>query len=114
MHTSGGLSVQPAPARFLIPRHWNLFTPSTIARLLTDAGMEVIATVFQTGHSFWMYSLHHSVRYQGSSRPGLGKLFDPVKSLAGIAAFTAIDLLRGALGTKTSAMLVIARKPASR
>jgi 2-polyprenyl-3-methyl-5-hydroxy-6-metoxy-1,4-benzoquinol methylase len=96
-----------------IPRHWNLFTPSTIARLLTDAGMEVIATIFQTGHSFWMYSLHHSVRYEGSSRPGLGKWFDPVKSLAGVATFTGIDLLRGALGAKTSAMLVIARKSAS-
>jgi len=94
-----------------IPRHWNLFSPSTITRLLTDCGLEVVATVFQTGHSFWMYSLHHVVRYQGSSRPGLGNLFDPMKSLLGIATFTAVDLFRGALGSKTSAMLVIARKP---
>jgi SAM-dependent methyltransferase len=94
-----------------IPRHWNLFTPATITRLLMDNGMEVIAILFQTGHSFWMYSLHHLLRYQGASRPGLGKLFDPVKSLIGIAAFTGIDLLRGTFGSKTSAMLVIARKP---
>lgn len=26
------------------------------ARLLTDAGLEVIDTRYQTGHSFWMYS----------------------------------------------------------
>lgn len=93
-----------------IPRHWNLFTPSTITRLLTDNGLDVLALFFQTGHSFWMYSLHHFVRYQGGSRPSLGNLFDPIKSLLGIATFTAVDLFRGALGAKTSAMLVIARK----
>jgi SAM-dependent methyltransferase len=95
-----------------IPRHWNLFTPETISRLLKDGGMRVLAIAFQTGHSFWMYSLHHWVRYQNGSRPRLGHLFDPVRSLVGIASFTGIDLVRGALGAKTSAMLVIARKPA--
>jgi 2-polyprenyl-3-methyl-5-hydroxy-6-metoxy-1,4-benzoquinol methylase len=94
-----------------IPRHWNLFTPATLSRLLESNGMEVLATVYQTGHSFWMYSLHHLVRYEGKSRPSLGGFFDPMKSLFGIAAFTGFDLLRGAMGAKTSAMLVIARKP---
>jgi len=96
-----------------IPRHWNLFTPETISRLLTNNGMEVLAIGFQTGHSFWMYSLHHLVRYSGGSRPRLGQWFDPIRSLFGIAAFTAFDLLRGAAGAKTSAMLVIARKRAT-
>ena len=94
-----------------IPRHWNLFTPASISRLLTDKGLEVMATVFQTGHSFWMYSLHHSVRYEGKSRPRAGAWFDPTKSLLVLAGFTAFDLLRGSLGAKTSAMLVICRKP---
>ena len=94
-----------------IPRHWNLFTPATISRLLTDNGLEVMATVFQTGHSFWMYSLHHAVRYEGKSRPRLGAWFDPMKSLIGLAGFTAFDLVRETLGAKTSAMLVICRKP---
>jgi SAM-dependent methyltransferase len=94
-----------------IPRHWSLFTPASISRLLTDNGLEVMATVFQTGHSFWMYSLHHSVRYEGKSRPRAGAWFDPTKSLVGLAGFTALDLLRGSLGAKTSAMLVICRKP---
>ena len=93
-----------------IPRHWNLFTPATISRLMQDNGMEVLATAYQTGHSFWMYSLHHLVRYEGKSRPRLGGFFDPMKSLCGLAAFTGFDLLRGAVGAKTSAMLVIARK----
>lgn len=53
-----------------ISRHWNLFTPAAISRLLTDNGLEVLATVFQTGHSFWMYSQHHAVRYGGKRGRG--------------------------------------------
>lgn len=97
-----------------IPRHWNLFTQSTLARLFTDAGLEVVATRAQTGHSFWMYSLHHVVRYSGGgSRPRPSAFFDPVggvKALPGLAAFTAFDLLRGSLGMPTSSMLMLARK----
>lgn len=95
-----------------IPRHWNLFTPQSISRLLGDNGLEVVGTLFQTGHSFWMYSLHHLVRFEGASRPRGGAWFDPMKSLFGIAGFTAFDLVRGRFGAKTSAMLVICRKPA--
>jgi len=95
-----------------IPRHWNLFTPASISRLLQDNGLEVLATTFQTGHSFWMYSLHHAARYHGKSRPRAGAWFDPMKSLFGLAGFTAFDLVRGSLGAKTSAMLVISRKRA--
>ena len=95
-----------------IPRHWNLFTPETVSRLLQDNGLEVLATTYQTGHSFWMYSLHHWIRYQGASRPRLGAWFDPMKSLLGIGAFTAFDLARGFAGARTSAMLVICRAAA--
>jgi 2-polyprenyl-3-methyl-5-hydroxy-6-metoxy-1,4-benzoquinol methylase len=93
-----------------IPRHWNLFMPATVSRLLDRNGFQVVATIYQTGHSFWMYSLHHLTRYQGRSRPRLGQLFDPVKSLLGISAFTALDLARGACGASTSAMLVVCTK----
>lgn len=96
-----------------IPRHWNLFTPATLGRLLGDNGLQVVSTVFQTGHSFWMYSLHHRIRYGRGSRPRAGEWFDPTRSLFGVAGFTVFDLLRGKLGWKTSAMLVIARKPAA-
>jgi 2-polyprenyl-3-methyl-5-hydroxy-6-metoxy-1,4-benzoquinol methylase len=93
-----------------IPRHWHLFAPETIARLVADNGLEVVATAFQTGHSFWMYSLHHLVRYAYGSHPRVGQWFDPMKSLFGLAGFTAFDLLRGGWGAKTSAMLVLCRK----
>jgi SAM-dependent methyltransferase len=94
-----------------VPRHWNLFTPATLTRLLTDAGLEVRATLFQTGHSFWMYSCHHALRYGRTPRPRLARWFDPLKGLPFLVAFTAWDKLRAALGRRTSAMLVLARKP---
>lgn len=98
-----------------IPRHWNMFSPPTLARLLESAGLEVIGTRYQTGHSFWMYSMHHAVRYHGGSRPALSRLFDPfggLPSLPALACFTAFDKLRAAAGLKTSSMLMLARKKA--
>jgi SAM-dependent methyltransferase len=96
-----------------IPRHWNLFTPATLGRLLTDHGLEVLGTSYQTGHSFWMYSFHHRLRYGGKPRPGLARLFNPLKGLPLLATFTAFDKLRAALGFQTSAMLMLARKSVS-
>ena len=97
-----------------IPRHWNMFSPTTLSRLLTDAGLEVIDTRYQTGHSFWMYSMHHWSRYQGGSRPKLSRMFDPFggwPALPGLLAFTALDKVRAGLGMRTSSMLMLAKKP---
>lgn len=97
-----------------IPRHWNMFSPQTLAKLLTDAGLEVVDTRYQTGHSFWMYSMHHWTRYHGGSRPGLSRMFDPFggwPSLPALLGFTALDKGRAALGMRTSSMLMLARKP---
>ncbi len=96
-----------------IPRHWNLFMPATAARLLRQNGFKVLAILYRTGHSFWMYSLHHMIRYQGRPRPRLGQLFDPVRSLFGVGVFTAFDLARAACGASTSAMLVICARDGS-
>lgn len=96
-----------------IPRHWNLFSPGTLRAMLERAGLSLVATRYQTGHSFWMYSMHHVMRYHGASRPGLSRVFDPfggVVSLPALAAFTAFDKARAMLGCRTSSMLMIARK----
>jgi len=94
-----------------IPRHWSLFTPASLARMLKDAGLEVIATRYQTGHSFWMYSVHHWLRYGETPRPGLARWFDPFKGLPMLAMFTVFDKLRAAVGCRTSSILMLARKP---
>jgi 2-polyprenyl-3-methyl-5-hydroxy-6-metoxy-1,4-benzoquinol methylase len=93
-----------------VPRHWNMFVPSTLARLLRSAGLEPIGISYQTGHAFWMYSVHHSLRYGRRPRPLLARWFDPFSSLPVLVLFTAFDKLRAALGSRTSAMLVVARR----
>ena len=93
-----------------IPRHWNLFKESTLRKLLQDRGLEVVTVNYQTGHSFWMYSIHHYLRYKRGWRTA-AKWFDPLKGLPALVGFTAFDKLRGSLGQKTSAMLMLARKP---
>jgi 2-polyprenyl-3-methyl-5-hydroxy-6-metoxy-1,4-benzoquinol methylase len=94
-----------------IPRHWHLFTPASVARMLTDQGFEIVAMRYQTGHSFWMYSVHHWLRYGPRPHRRLAAWFDPFRGLPFLLMFTAWDTLRGLLGFRTSAMLVLARKP---
>ncbi|MHC4447437.1 MAG: class I SAM-dependent methyltransferase [Planctomycetota bacterium] len=93
-----------------IPRHWNLFGPSTLSRLLADNGLQVFRTRYQTGHSFWMYSFHHWLRYKARPRRTLASMFDPFKGLPLLVLFTALDKARAGLGFKTSSMLLLARK----
>ncbi|HJU88367.1 MAG TPA: class I SAM-dependent methyltransferase [Gemmatimonadaceae bacterium] len=95
------------------PRHWNLFTPRSLARLLRDGGLEVRATRYMTGHSFWMYSLHHRLRYGSPAWPRLAALFNPFRGLPFLVGFTALDIARSRLGFRTSSMLMLATKPES-
>ncbi|HYV96384.1 MAG TPA: class I SAM-dependent methyltransferase, partial [Gemmatimonadaceae bacterium] len=95
-----------------IPRHWHLFSAGTLARALKNAGLEPVATLYQTGHSFWMYSLHHWLRYERGWN-GLANRFDPFANVVPLAAFTAFDKLRAAFGARTSAMLMLARRRVS-
>ncbi len=94
-----------------IPRHWHVFTSHSLERLLRAAGLEVAGLRYQTGHSFWMYSLHHHLRYGARPRPRLARHFDPFQGLPLLMLFTAWDTLRAACGLRTSAMLMLARRP---
>jgi SAM-dependent methyltransferase len=91
------------------PRHWNLFTARSLKRLLADNGLEYMEIKYQTGHSFWMYSLHHWLRYECGWRK-LSGWFDPLTGTLPLIMFTGLDKLRGLAGFPTSAMLVLARK----
>lgn len=96
-----------------IPRHWHLFHRKTLEILMRDNGIEPVHVAYQTGHSFWMYSFHHLVRYK-LKIPFLSKFFDPMKGLVFLIVFTGLDKLRAALGFKTSSILIVGRKvPAS-
>ena len=97
--------------RYHIPLHWNLFTPSSLETLLTNHGLDVIGTRYQTGHGLWMYSLHHNLRYKTKPRTRLARAFDPFLNIPFTASFVGLDIIRARLGCKTSAMLMLARKP---
>jgi hypothetical protein len=67
---------------------------------------------YQTGHSFWLYSLHHALRYGKRQKPRLARRFDPFGGMLPLLLFfTGLDVVRAALRRRTSAMLVIARRP---
>lgn len=92
------------------PRHWHIFTPGSLAGLLERNGYEVRATRFQIGHAFWLYSLHHWIRYnRRMPSPTLARLFHPFKNLPLLMLATAFDILRARLGFRTSAVLVVAQ-----
>ena len=59
-----------------------------------------------------MYSFHHRLRYGPVPRPKLARWFDPFGGVALLALATAFDIARAALGARTSAMLMLARRPA--
>lgn len=95
-----------------IPRHWTLFKESSLHSLFQRNGLEVIAIHYQTGHSFWMYSLHHLFRFNRIyPLRNISRWFDPLKGLPMLVAFTGFDILRRLLGFKTSSVLMLARKP---
>jgi len=91
------------------PRHWHLFHEKTLSELLQNQGIEPIHVSYQTGHSFWMYSFHHLVRYR-LKWIRLSQLFDPMKGLLFLIVFTGFDKVRAALGMKTSSILIVGRK----
>jgi SAM-dependent methyltransferase len=94
-----------------IPRHWHVFTPGSLRRLLEARGFEVVGLRYQTGHSFWMYSLHHRLRYATPPRTALSRWFDPFGGhLPFLLLFTGWDTLRALFGFRTSAMLMLARR----
>jgi SAM-dependent methyltransferase len=94
-----------------IPRHWHLFSTDTLTRLLRDVGLEIVAVRYQTGHSFWMYSFHHLLRFRSRRFRWLAGAFNPLRSPVLLAFFTAFDKVRAILGFRTSAVLIVARRP---
>ena len=95
-----------------IPRHWHLFNKETLCRLANSCGFAEAGFWYTTGHSFWMYSFHHALRYNGFlPMPRLARFFDPLTSLFALSLVTGFDLVRGWLGFRTSSMLLVLRKP---
>ena len=93
------------------PRHWNLFTPKTLNRLLKHASLQLVEISYLPAHTFWVYSIHHTVKYKYGFRT-LARLLNPFRNVPLLAMATGFDLLRAALGSATSNMQVVVRKAA--
>lgn len=91
------------------PRHWHIFTVDSLSRLLVDSGFSVQRIRYQTGHAFLLWTLHHWLKY-GRRLDTLARWCHPLRNLPLLAAATSLDMMRIALGRKTSAMLLVARR----
>ena len=94
------------------PRHWNFFNSKTLSRLLTSVGLHVVRVRYLPAHTFWLYSIHHIVKYAWGFRR-LSLLLNPLRNIPLLALATGFDMLRATLGFKTSNMQVVARKAAN-
>ena len=75
-----------------IPRHWHVFTHEVANRTASSAwprpslpvlGLDLVSMKWQTGHSFWMYSFHHLIRYWGCNTPRPGAMVRSLPEPAG-------------------------------
>jgi 2-polyprenyl-3-methyl-5-hydroxy-6-metoxy-1,4-benzoquinol methylase len=93
------------------PRHWNFFTPASLSRLAAGAGLRVDRVRYLPAPTFWVYSLHHLVKYAlGWKR--VARCLEPFRNLPLLAGAIAFDRLRAALGFSTSNMQLVLRRQA--
>lgn len=92
-----------------VPRHWNLFTPDNLDRLLTEEGFTVEAKEPLISTSFWINSLYNRALVRGAGERTL-KFYDYQNPIL-LGVFIVLDKLRMAFGARTSNQRVIARRP---
>lgn len=91
-----------------IPRHWNLFTPETLGRMLRQEGFEVVAGQPLISTSFWINSLYNRALVRGAGKRTLGFLHYQNPLLLGL--FILLDKLRMLFGARTSNQRMVARR----
>lgn len=92
-----------------IPRHFYLFNPASMTRLLEKSGFRVTEVRALASPSFWIQSVHHAAVEGRAARPVV-KFFDShLPSPLALAGFSALDVLGKALKV-TSNMRVVAVK----
>ncbi len=91
------------------PRHWNLFSSSSLRGMLEGAGFEVERAECLISTSAWTISLHNWLLDHGW--PGRVVRFFHYQNPLLLALFVALDWTRARLGLETSNQRVIARRP---
>lgn len=93
------------------PRHWNLFSPSSLRQVCESAGLEVVEISFTLNPYAWLHSFQNLVIEKFGSRK-FGKFFSENNFVMLVFA-SSLDLLQKLLTGKTSNMRIVARKGAS-
>ncbi len=88
------------------PRHWSLFSPRTITRMLEETGFEVIGVWSMSATFVWIWSINHLLQDRGWNKAA--NFFSFNNPLAA-AFFLIFDLIPRMLN-KSSNMRVIARR----
>ena len=91
-----------------IPRHWTLFTPTTLGKLLTNAGFEIVEGAPLISTSFWINSFYNSALVRGKSQRWLN--FFHYQNPLLLALLIVLDKLRMLFGARTSNQRLIARR----
>ena len=91
-----------------IPRHWTLFTPSTLGKLLSNAGFEHVSSTPLISTSFWINSFYNSALVRGKGARTL-KFYDYQNPLL-LAPLIILDKLRMLFGARTSNQRMIVRR----
>jgi 2-polyprenyl-3-methyl-5-hydroxy-6-metoxy-1,4-benzoquinol methylase len=90
-----------------IPRHWNLFTPDNLARMLARAGFERVLAQPLISTSFWINSLYNWALVRGAGERTLGFLHYQNPLL--LAPLIVLDKLRMPFGARTSNQRLVVR-----
>lgn len=93
-----------------IPRHFWLFSETSLRQLLAASGLHIAQTRYLASPAFWIQSLHHALLDHGCFY--LARFFSERNPFL-LAPATALDLLSIALGQKTSNIRVVAQKSMS-
>jgi SAM-dependent methyltransferase len=91
-----------------VPRHWNLFTPTNLTRLLEQEQFAVVEQRPLISTSFWINSLYNRALVRGASERTLRFLHYQNPAL--LALFLPLDRAAIALGRRTSNQRVVARR----
>lgn len=91
-----------------IPRHWNLFDPGNLERMLVASGFEIAHEQPLISTSFWINSIYNWLLVRGAG-PRTLKFFHYQNPLL-LGCFIALDKVRMLFGARTSNQRMIARR----
>jgi SAM-dependent methyltransferase len=90
------------------PRHFNLYSKTSLTRLAEEAGLEVERLTTMVSPVNWTYTLHNYLADRGAPA-GLSDFFT-LKSPVPLAGFTVVDAMMSALG-RGALLRAVLRKP---